>query len=77
MIPLDIYQRGEEGRGNDYEVTILRSLCMDNFLEGFSFGLELGSIASSGLDFCFLTFLIASFGWDETIDTPLFFLFIK
>jgi hypothetical protein len=25
-------KRGEEGRGNDYEVTILRSLCMDNFL---------------------------------------------
>lgn len=64
--------RGEEGRGNDYEVTILRSLCMDNFWRGFSFGLELGSIASFGVGFLFLTFLIASFGWDETIDTPLF-----
>jgi hypothetical protein len=44
---------------------------------GFSFWLELGSIASFGVGFLFLTFLIASFGWDETIDTPLFYLFIK
>jgi len=53
-----VMRRGEERKWIT-KVTILRSLCMDDFLVGgggLVFGLKAGSIASLGLDFCFFVF---------------------